>query len=136
MYSFTDPPSPATNFRTYLPLAAVHSYDCYGAIYLSWIPGDSDRAIDMYELRLNGAKFASVTRDYHFYGRIFQLDVNYTYSVVAMSCAGNSTSTVSDVVSIESWLHARNTVQPRYLTPRLSEYCDPLCLCNTYQSDL
>ena len=90
----------------------------------------------MYELRLNGAKFASVTRDDHFYGRIFQLDVNYTYSIVAMSCAGNSTSTVSDVVSIESWLHARNTVQPRYLTPRLSEYCDPLCLCNTYQSDL
>ena len=59
----------------------------------------------MYVLALNGAEFVSVTTNYHFYAERFQLGLDYTYSLIAMSCAGNSTVTVSNVITIEGWLH-------------------------------
>ena len=58
----------------------------------------------MYFLSLNGVTLASLgpseRNDTHMLN--LQRDTEYTYSVVAMSCAGNSTQTVATSISVGS----------------------------------
>ena len=53
---------------------------------------------------LEGAELVFVTTNNYFFGRQLQLDVDYMYSIVAMSCGGESTAAVSNVI-VEGWLH-------------------------------
>ena len=53
---------------------------------------------------LEGAELVFVTTNNYFFERQLQLDVDYMYSIVAMSCAGESTAAVSNVI-VEGWLH-------------------------------
>ena len=55
----------------------------------------------MFVLELNGVELdTSITTNSHFYARTLKLDIDYTYSLVAMSCAGNSTVTASNMISV------------------------------------
>ena len=76
---------------------------CSGTVQLAWTPGASDRDIEMYFLSLNGVTLASlgpVTSYNHM--TTLQRDTEYTYSVVAMSCAGNSIETAATSISVGS----------------------------------
>ena len=79
------PPSPPVSLTV-----GFNSPTCSGTVQLAWTPGASDRDIEMYFLSLNGVILASLG------------DTEYTYSVVAMSCAGNSTQTAATSISIGS----------------------------------
>ena len=93
---FLAPPSPPVSLT-----ADYNSPTCSGTVQLAWTPGASDRDIEMYFLSLNGVVITSlgpVTSYEH--PLTLQRDIEYTYSVVAMSCAGNSTHTYADPISI------------------------------------
>ena len=94
--SFLAPPSPPVSLT-----ADFNSPTCSGAVQLAWTPGASDRDIEMYFLSLNGvliASLGSVTSYNH--PTTLQRDTEYTYSVVAMSCAGDSTETNATSISV------------------------------------
>ena len=96
--SFLAPPSPPVSLT-----ADFNSPTCSGAVQLAWTPGASDRDIEMYFLSLNGvliASLGSVTSYNH--PTTLQRDTEYTYSVVAMSCAGDSTQTAAASISVGS----------------------------------
>ena len=71
---------------------------------VSWTPGASERDIEMYFLYLNGTMIDSLGPSERTYTHmlILELDTEYTYSVVAMSCAGNSTETNAASISVGS----------------------------------
>ena len=54
----------------------------------------------MFVLELNGTELVSLITDNYVHIRTLQLDVDYTYSLVAMSCAGNSNVTASNILSV------------------------------------
>ena len=57
----------------------------------------------MYFLSLNGVMIASLDPSERTYNHpTLQRDMEYTYSVVAMSCAGNSTETAATSISVRS----------------------------------
>ena len=58
----------------------------------------------MYFLSLNGVTIASLDPSERTYNHptTLQRDMEYTYSVVAMSCAGNSTETAATSISVGS----------------------------------
>ena len=58
----------------------------------------------MYFLSLNGVMIASLDPSERTYNHptTLQRDMEYTYSVVAMSCAGNSTETANTSISVGS----------------------------------
>ena len=92
------PPSPPVSLT-----ADYNSPTCSGTVQLAWTPGASDRDIEMYFLSLNGVPLyilGPVTSYNH--TTTLQRDTEYTYSVVAMSCAGNSTQTVATSISVGS----------------------------------
>ena len=92
--SFLARPSPPVSLT-----ADFNSPTCSGAVQLAWTPGASDRDIEMYFLSLNGVLIASLgpsERNYT-HNTTLQRDTEYTYSVVAMSCAGDSTAGVKSV---------------------------------------
>ena len=96
--SFLAPPSPPVSLT-----AGYNSSTCSGTVQLAWTPGASDRDIEVYFLSLNGFTLASlgpVTSYTH--TTTLQRDTEYTYSVVAMSCAGNSIETVATSISVGS----------------------------------
>ena len=85
------------------PVSLTADYNCSGTVQLAWTPGDSVRDIEMYFLYLNGDLIASlgpVTSYTH--TTTLQRDTEYTYSIVAMSCAGNSTQTAATSISVGS----------------------------------
>ena len=93
---YLDPPSPPVSLT-----AGYNSPTCSGTVQLAWTPGASDRDIEMYFLTLNGVMLASlgpVTSYTHM--TTLQRDTEYTYSIVVMSCAGNSTQTAATSFSI------------------------------------
>ena len=96
--SFPAPPSPPVSLT-----AGYNSPTCSGTVQLAWTPGASDRDIEMYFLSLNGVMLASlgpVTSYTH--TTTLQRDTEYTYSVVAMSCAGNSIERAATSISVGS----------------------------------
>ena len=95
---YLDPPSSPVSLT-----ADYNSPTCSGTVQLAWTPGASDRDIEMYFLSLNGTLIASldpVTSYNH--TTTPQRDMNYTYSIVAMSCAGKSIETVATSISVGS----------------------------------
>ena len=97
--SFLDPPSPPVSLT-----ADFNSSTCSGTVQLAWTPGASDRDIEMYFLSLNGVMIAildpsNITFNHQ---TTLQRDMEYTYSVVAMSCAGNSMETAATSISVGS----------------------------------
>ena len=96
--SLLAPPSPPVSLTT-----DFNSPTCSGAVQLAWTPGASGRDIEMYFLSLNGvliASLGSVTSYNH--QTTLQRDTEYMYSVVAMSCAGDSTQTAATSISVGS----------------------------------
>ena len=98
-YSFLDPPSPPVSLT-----AGYNSPTCSGTVQLAWTPGASDRDIEMYFLSLNEVMLASLGPSERDDIRMLNLqrDTEYTYSIVAMSCAGNSAHTYADTISVGS----------------------------------
>ena len=93
-----DPPSPPVSLT-----AGYNFPTCFDTVQLAWTPGASDRDIEMYFLSLNGVTLASlgpVTSYTH--TTTLQRDTEYTYSVVAMSCAGYSTQRNATSISVGS----------------------------------
>ena len=91
-----DPPSPPTSFT-----ATFSSLTCSGTVELSWTPGASDIAIDMYILYENGVKFDAINpTNSHYFTKTLQNNRDYTYSIQAESCAGRSSATSSNVISV------------------------------------
>ena len=97
--SFLVPPSPPVSLT-----ADFNSPTCSGTVQLAWTPGASDRDIEMYFLSLNGVMIASLDPSERTYNHptTLQRDMEYTYSVVAMSCAGNSMETAATSISVGS----------------------------------
>ena len=93
------PPSPPVSLT-----AGYNSPTCSVTVQLAWTPGASDRDIEMYFLSLNGTLIASLgpSERNDTYMLILQRDTEYMYSVVAMSCAGNSTQTAATSISVGS----------------------------------
>ena len=91
-----DPPSPPTSLT-----ATFNSLTCSGTVVLSWTPGASDRAIEMYILYENEFEFDTINpSDSHSLTKTLQNNRDYTYSIEAESCAGRSSATSSNVISV------------------------------------
>ena len=95
-----DHPSPPTFFT-----ADFDSLTCSGDVIFSWTPGTSDRAIERYILYENGDQIATTshTNSYSF-SNTLENNRDYTYSIKAETCAGRSSATSSNVISIRGGL--------------------------------
>ncbi|KAI6646412.1 hypothetical protein LOD99_12534 [Oopsacas minuta] len=90
------PPSPPVSLT-----ANLDSTTCSGNVELSWIPGATDRSIQMYHLFINGDYFHSTPSTSYSYYTTLEIDTEYEYSVIAMNCAGNSKFTyTANTISI------------------------------------
>ncbi|KAI6648852.1 hypothetical protein LOD99_6926 [Oopsacas minuta] len=90
-------------------LSGINSNTCESTVDLSWTPGASDREIE-YFLFEDGAdlnNFNSSITQYSFLTSL-QLNTNYSYSILAMSCAGNSTTQTADPIAVISYSLADN----------------------------
>ncbi|KAI6646189.1 Chitin binding protein [Oopsacas minuta] len=98
------PPSPPVNLSA--NLSVFDSITCSGTVELSWIPGASNKPIQMYFLFLNGIQIDSISPDINSYSHVITLQGNteYIYSIVAMSCAGNSINTTADTITLDGGL--------------------------------
>ena len=91
-----DPPSPPTSFT-----ATFNSFNCSGDLELSWTPGASDRAIEMYILYDNGVEFKFInSTDSYSFSKTLENNRHYTYSIKAESCFGRSSALSSNVISV------------------------------------
>ena len=89
-------------------LTSLDPASCSGSVSIAWTPGDSDRSVDTYFLFLNGDLINTLSSSINTYSHSFSiiLDTNYTYSITANSCAGNSTqpNQAKDTIYVESKL--------------------------------
>ena len=87
-------------------LTSLTAASCSASVRVAWTPGASDRAIDTYLLSLNGDSLSTVNSPVNSYvhSSVLATDVVYRYSVIASSCAGNSTPSNQTSVSVQSKL--------------------------------
>ena len=97
-YSLVPPSAPSlqssvSNFNT-----ATCSVD----ISLSWNTPPSNRTVNRYFLYLDGFPLATTNSNSYIHSTILNINTDYQYSVTAMNCAGNSTTSSTNVNSVKS----------------------------------
>ena len=75
---------------------------CSADISLSWNTPPSNRTVDRYFLYLDGSPLVTTNSNSYIHSTILNINTDYQYSVTAMSCAGNSTTSSSSVNYVSS----------------------------------
>ena len=75
---------------------------CSADISLSWNTPPRNITVDRYFLYLDGSPLTTANSNSYNHSTILNINTDYQYSVTAMSCAGNSTTSSSNVTSVAS----------------------------------
>ncbi|KAI6646190.1 hypothetical protein LOD99_9397 [Oopsacas minuta] len=90
------------------------SADTCSNIQISWLPSVSERSIDTYTVYRNGAVISTVDSNSYTDNTELLLNTDYIYSVVATSCAGNSTHGYTSKISIPEYSIVNNSLMISY----------------------
>ena len=97
MYFLAPPSAPSLQSS----VSNFNTATCSADISLSWNT-PSNRTVDMYFLYLDEFPLFTTNSNSYIHSTILNINTDYQYSVTAMSCAGNSTNSSSNVHSVES----------------------------------